>query len=56
MQGLTEAVQREHQAIFDAVAAGDAEGAQAAAITHLENAAARLTLYLAPRGAKSAAD
>ncbi|MFG1420957.1 FadR/GntR family transcriptional regulator [Roseixanthobacter liquoris] len=56
MQGLTEAVQREHQAIFDAVAAGDPEGAQAAAITHLENAAARLTLYLAPRGAKPASE
>ncbi|MFH1554764.1 MAG: FCD domain-containing protein, partial [Pseudomonadota bacterium] len=54
MQGLTEAVQREHQAIFDAVAAGEPDRAQAAAITHLENAAARLTLYLAPRGAKSA--
>ncbi len=48
MQGVTEAVQREHQAIFDAVAAGDAGLAQAAAITHLENAAARLKLYLAP--------
>ncbi|MEP9368608.1 FadR/GntR family transcriptional regulator [Xanthobacter sp. VNH20] len=56
MQGLTEAVQREHQAIFDAVAAGEPERAQAAAITHLENAAARLTLYLAPHGAKPGAD
>lgn len=48
MQGLTQAVQREHQAIFDAVAGGDPDKAQAAAETHLKNAAARLTLYLQP--------
>ncbi len=41
-QGLTEAVQQEHQAIFDAIAARNASDARAAAEAHLKNAAARL--------------
>ncbi len=45
-QGLTEAVQVEHQAIFDAIAAGDASRAREAAERHLLNAAARLEIYL----------
>lgn len=45
-QGLTEAVQQEHHAIFDAIAAGDAAAARGAAEAHLRNAAARLALYL----------
>jgi len=45
-QGLSEAVQVEHQAIFEAIEAMDARGAREAAETHLVNAAARLALYL----------
>ena len=45
-QGLSEAVQVEHQAIFEAIEAQDPAQARAAAETHLVNAAARLTLYL----------
>ncbi|MEP9376134.1 FadR/GntR family transcriptional regulator [Aquabacter sp. CN5-332] len=48
LQGLTEAVQQEHQAIFDAIAKGHAGEARAAAEAHLKNAAARLALYLHP--------
>lgn len=44
--GLTQAVQAEHQAIFDAVARKDAAAARAAAENHLRNAATRLALYL----------
>lgn len=43
---LVEAVQEEHQAIFDAIKAGDPEQAAQAAATHLKNAAQRLDLYL----------
>jgi DNA-binding FadR family transcriptional regulator len=38
-------VLREHQAILDAIEAGDADRASAAANSHLTNAAARLALY-----------
>lgn len=48
LQGLTEAVQQEHQAIFDAIAGRHAADARAAAEAHLKNAAARLALYLHP--------
>ncbi len=43
---LVEAVQEEHQAIFDAIKAGDPEQAAQAAAAHLKNAAQRLDLYL----------
>ena len=43
---LIEAVQQEHQAIFDAIKQGDPEAAERAANTHLENAAKRLDMYL----------
>ncbi len=45
-QGLTEAVQVEHQAIFDAIATRDERGAREAAENHLLRAAERLELYL----------
>lgn len=48
LEGLTQAVQAEHQAIFDAIARQDAFGARRAAETHLRNAAGRLALYLKP--------
>ncbi|MFC4173994.1 FadR/GntR family transcriptional regulator [Microvirga sp. GCM10011540] len=48
LEGLTQAVQAEHQAIFDAIARQDASGARLAAETHLKNAAGRLALYLKP--------
>lgn len=44
--GLTQVVQREHEAIFEAVAAGDAAAARRAAETHLVQAANRLAVYL----------
>lgn len=44
--GLIESVQSEHQAIFEAIKAGDPEAAAVAAETHLKNAAQRLDLYL----------
>lgn len=44
--GLTQAVQAEHQAIFDAIVQQDQESARAAAENHLRNAATRLALYL----------
>nr|WP_053084935.1 FCD domain-containing protein [Nereida ignava] len=44
-KGLTELVQDEHRAIFNAIEAGDAERAREAAAAHLKNAAKRLTLY-----------
>ena len=43
---LIEAVQEEHQAIFDAIKAGDPDAAASAAETHLKNAAQRLDVYL----------
>ena len=42
---LIEAVQEEHQAIFDAIKAGDPDAASRAAETHLFNAAQRLDIY-----------
>lgn len=45
-EGLTQAVQREHVAIFAAIAAKDAPAARSAAETHLKNAAARLGILL----------
>lgn len=48
LQGLTQTVQEEHQAIFDAIARRDSQGARQAAERHLRNAAARLALYLKP--------
>lgn len=46
MTGMVQAVQGEHQAIFDAIVARDAAAARAAAEDHLKNAAKRLALYL----------
>lgn len=43
---LIEAVQAEHQAIYNAIAAGDAAAAEQAASTHLQNAAKRFVRYL----------
>ncbi|MDE2414504.1 MAG: FadR family transcriptional regulator [Comamonadaceae bacterium] len=43
---LIEAVQQEHQAIFDAIKQGDPDAAEHAANAHLENAAKRLDMYL----------
>jgi len=43
---MIEAVQEEHQAIFDAIKAGDPDAAALAAETHLKNAAQRLNMYL----------
>ncbi len=45
-QGLTQAVQVEHQAIYDAIEAGEGAWARDAAERHLRQAAARLELYL----------
>lgn len=45
---LIEAVQAEHQAIYNAIAAGDPEAAQTAASDHLQNAARRFAKYLKP--------
>ncbi len=47
LRGLTEVVQQEHQAIFDAIVDRHAEAARAAAELHLKNAAGRLALYRA---------
>lgn len=41
-----EAVQEEHQVIFDAIKAGDPDSAAIAAEMHLKNAAQRLDMYL----------
>jgi DNA-binding FadR family transcriptional regulator len=46
--GLTRKVHDEHKAIYDAIAAQDAQGARAAADTHLTNATQRLKLYKMP--------
>lgn len=43
---LIEAVQEEHQAIFDAIKTSDADAAARAAEDHLKNAAQRLDMYL----------
>jgi len=43
---MIEAVQQEHQAIFDAIKIGDPDAAAQAAQTHLNNAAQRLDMYL----------
>jgi len=43
---MIEAVQEEHQAIFDAIKAGNPDAAALAAETHLKNAASRLDIYL----------
>jgi len=43
---LLEAVQEEHQAIFDTIKASNPEAAALAAQTHLHNAAKRLDIYL----------
>lgn len=43
---LIEAVQAEHQAIFNAITAGDPQAAERAARDHLENAEKRLIKYL----------
>lgn len=48
LNNLIEAVQAEHQAIYNAIAAGDANGAEEAAKTHLQNAAKRYVKYLKP--------
>lgn len=48
LTNLIEAVQAEHQAIYNAIAAGDADGAEDAARTHLQNAAKRYVKYLKP--------
>ena len=45
---LIEAVQAEHQAIFNAIQAGDPAAAEQAARKHLENARKRLVKYLKP--------
>lgn len=44
-EGLAYKVQEEHEAIYQAIAAGDADAAKAAAERHLRNAGARLKLY-----------
>lgn len=41
-----EAVQQEHQAIYDAIKEGSPKAAERAAYAHLENAAKRLDMYL----------
>lgn len=46
--GLIRAVQEEHQAIFDAIRAQDAQAARKAAEDHLHRAAERLAIYLRP--------
>lgn len=43
---LIQDVQNEHEAIFDAIEAGDAQAAGEAAETHLRNAAKRLNMYV----------
>jgi GntR family transcriptional repressor for pyruvate dehydrogenase complex len=45
---MIDAVQIEHHAIYNAIAAGDAVGAEDAARTHLQNAAKRYVKYLKP--------
>ncbi|MGH2341277.1 FadR/GntR family transcriptional regulator [Segnochrobactraceae bacterium EtOH-i3] len=51
--GLTLEVHKEHVAIYEAIAAGDKDGAAAAASVHLVNACARLKQYQG-KGARSA--
>lgn len=52
--GLTQVVQREHEAIFEAVRAGDGQAARRTAETHLQQAAKRLEVYLSNAPARSA--
>lgn len=47
--GLAQIVQTEHEAIYDAIAAGDPVAARAAAERHVVNASERLRLYTADR-------
>ncbi len=49
-ESMIELVQGEHQAIFDAIKAGNPEAAATAAETHLKNAAQRLDMYLKTAG------
>ena len=46
--GMIRAAQEEHQAIFDAICAQDAQAARKAAEDHLHRAAERLAIYLRP--------
>lgn len=48
LTNLIEAVQAEHQAIYNSIAVGDPAGAEDAARTHLQNAAKRYVKYLKP--------
>ncbi|WP_420993819.1 FadR/GntR family transcriptional regulator [Cupriavidus sp. 30B13] len=48
-EGLSEQVHQEHLALFHAIRAGDADLARAAAVSHLQGAAARLGLPVAAR-------
>lgn len=50
-EGLAHKVQKEHDAIYEAIAAGDSAAAKTAAEDHLRNAAARLQLYRSDREA-----
>ncbi len=49
-EGLAYKVQQEHEAIYDAIVAGDPVAAKDAAERHLRNAAARLELYREEKG------
>src|SRR5690606_37567693 len=55
-EGLAYKVQEEHEAIYEAIAAGDPDAAKAAAERHLRNAAARLNLYQEERSSKARVD
>ncbi|HEX7076132.1 MAG TPA: FadR/GntR family transcriptional regulator [Hyphomicrobiaceae bacterium] len=55
-EGLAYKVQEEHEAIYEAIAAGDPDAAKAAAERHLRNAAARLKLYQEERSSKARVD
>lgn len=48
--GMTEEAQREHRAIYEAIAAGKADAAERAMRRHIEAAAARLSADVPPRG------
>ncbi len=49
-ESMIELVQGEHEAIFEAIKAGDPDAAGTAAETHLKNAAQRLDIYLKAAG------
>lgn len=51
--GMSQAVQTEHELIFDAIVRRDAVAAHEAAESHLKNAAARLARYLKPAKKKA---